>query len=219
MSSLPVPVADAIQACRSRIKDHWGDVGSPIDEVIRPSHPLWRVLEEIAQANRGDGRSREVEWLVLFVARRVLPCWELYCDSDRPRRTVEAIARVLGGSTEKSSLNNFLTPSPPAYRGIAIVDCRACDTSCAAECIAHAAHFVLGGELNESYLCLGYADMAFDQSPLNSADHFRIWLLDVAIPTALEGREMTSAGSQALRDYDASQISIERERAACQSQE
>jgi hypothetical protein len=53
---------------------------------------------------------------------------------------------------------------------------------------AHAALFIRGGVIDDAYRCCVYADMAFDRSPLIGEDHFREWLLDVAVLAAFEDR-------------------------------
>ena len=64
---------------------------------------------------------------------------------------------------------------------------------------AHAAYYLARGDIRDVYDCVGYADMAFDQSPLSEMDHFREWMLQFAVPIAFEGREMTAGEREALR--------------------
>ena len=193
------------------IDEHWGDVGTDDDKAVKASSPLWHLMRALGKSGPGDVARRRLARLALFAARRALACWELYCDEDRPRRAVEAVGRHLDGGAAAAPWDEFSIAAGPAYRGRPITDCRFCDTSCAAESAAHAALFVRGGDIDDAYRCVGYADMAFDQSPLREEDHFREWLLDVAVPAAFEDREMTATEQEALRGYDGSQISLMRD--------
>ena len=56
--------------------------------------------------------------------------------------------------------------------------------------------------------------MAFDQSPLGSKDHFREWLFDYAVLSSFEHRTLTDSEQNALREYDAGEVSKMREQEA-----
>lgn len=214
MLELPTALVEAIEQCRSTIDEHWGDVGTEDDEEVKASSPLWHLVKALGDSEPADVARRRLARLAFFAARRALTCWELYCDEDGPLRALEAVERWLDGRDEDASWDDLTIAAAPAYRRSPITDCRFCDTSCAAEAAAHAARLIRGGDIDDAYQCVGYADMAFDQSPLGEEDHFREWLLDHAVPVAFEDREMTATEREALRDYVASEIPVMREREA-----
>jgi hypothetical protein len=219
MPGLPAALEEAVERCRSTIDEHWGDVGTDDDDAVKVSSPHWHLVRALGDSGPGETARRRLARLALFSARRALACWELYCDKDRPRRAVDAVARHLDGGATDAPWDELSIAAGPAYRGRPITDCRFCDTSCAAEAAAHAALFVRGGDINDAYQCVGYADMAFDQSPLCEEDHFREWLLDVAVPAAFEDREMTATEQEALKEYAASQIPLMRDEEAEREEE
>jgi hypothetical protein len=211
MPELPAALAEATEECRSRIDEHWGDVDTDDDEAVKASSPLWHLVRALGDSGPAGGTHLRLARLALFAARRALTCWELYCDGDGPRRAVEAVGRYLEGGGADEDWDDLAVAATPSYKGHPIGDCRFCDTSCAAESAAHAALVVRGGDTDDAYRCLAYADMAFDQSPLGEGDHFREWLLDVAVPAAFEGREMTASEREALREYDATEVAVMRD--------
>jgi hypothetical protein len=211
MPEMPAALKDAVEQCRSRIDEDWGDVDTDDDEAVKASSPLWRLVESLGRSGPEDVTRLRLARLAFFAARRALTCWELYCDGDGPRRAVEAVGRWIGDEEVNADWDDLSVAAAPAYRGVPISDCRFCDTSCAAEAAAHAALFVRGGDIDDAYRCCVYADMAFDQSPFGESDHFREWLLDLAVPAAFEGREMTASEREALREYDASEIPVMRD--------
>jgi hypothetical protein len=211
MPELPAALGDAVEQCRSRIDEHWGDVGTNDDEAIKASSPLWRLIESLGTSGPEEEARRRLARLASFAARRVLACWELYCDGDGPRRAVEAVDRWIGGEGSDFPSDTLSIAAAPAYQGRPITDCRFCDTSRASQAAAHAVLYAAGGDIDDAYRCAVSADMAFDQSPLGEEDHFREWLLDYAVPIAYEGREMTPEEREALREYDASEIPMMRD--------
>lgn len=219
MPGLPAALEEAVERCRSTIDEHWGDVGTDDDETVKASSPLWHLVRALGESGPEDVARRRLARLALFAARRALVCWELYCDEDRPRRAVDAVARHLDGEVANASWNELSIADAPAYRGCPITDCRFCDTSCAAESAAHAALFARGGGIDDAYQCLGYADMAFDQSPLCEEDQFRDWLLDFAVPAAFEDWQMTETEQESLREYDGFQIPRMRDEEAEREEE
>lgn len=206
MPELTADLKDAVEQCRSRIDEHWGDVGTNDDESVKATSPLWHLVEALGRSGPEPIARLRLARLTFFAARRALACWELYCDGDGPQRAVEAVGRSIEGERVDASWSDLSVAAVPAYRGRPIFDCRFCDTSCAAEAAAHAIRFLRGGDINEAYQCVGYADMAFDQSPFGAGDHFREWLLDFALAAAFEVRELTAKEQEALREYNASEI-------------
>ena len=187
MRVLPNDLEDAIAQCRDQIDGCWGYVDEDEDDPSRLSGPLWSLVDALTKAGPETEARRRLGRLVFFAARRALTCWELYCDSDGPRRAVEAVGHDLDGGRKIEPGDDLCIAVAPAYRGDPIDDCRFCDTSCASQSAAHAAYYLARGDIRDVYDCVGYADMAFDQSPLAEMDHFREWVLEFAVPIAFEG--------------------------------
>jgi hypothetical protein len=214
MPELPSDVQAAIEECRRHLDEYWGDLGVDDEVAINPSCPLWRLVNALGNSGSDQQARSRLARLASFAARRALPCWEVYCDGDRPQRAVEAVGRYLSGDRTVGPWDELSVPAAPAYRGDPIGDCRFSDTSCVAQAAAHAVLYVAGSDIEDAYRCVGYADMAFDESPLGEDDHFREWLLDLAVPIAFAEREMTCLEQEALREYDASEIPRMRDQQA-----
>lgn len=211
------------------------EVCQELSSVQANGKPIFeRLVAEFGKEPEPEAR-RRLGWLALFAARRALPCWELYCDGQQPILTVETVRNwLLTGEPPKivensRSLFSFLpwlkkespqhdgwgihtSPAEPKYRGRRIRDCRACDTSCAANSAAATAKFASTGDPSQVVEALVGADDAFDQSPLGSADNFRRWLVEIAIPAAWRCQDMSSADQQALRQYNEAEIRTAREK-------
>jgi hypothetical protein len=97
MLELPAALEAAIEQCRSRIDEHWGDVDSDDDEAVKASSPLWRLVESLGSSGPADVARLRLARLAYFAALRALSCWEVYCDGDVPRRALEAVGRWIGG--------------------------------------------------------------------------------------------------------------------------
>src|SRR4051812_23141774 len=87
----------AVEQCRSRIDEHWGDVDTDDDEAVKESSPLWHLVLAFGGSGREDVARLRLTCLAFFAARRALTCWGLSCDGDGPRRAVEAVSRSLDG--------------------------------------------------------------------------------------------------------------------------
>jgi hypothetical protein len=53
--------------------------------------------------------------------------------------------------------------------------------------------------------------MAFDQSPLVRRDQFRQWLIEVAVPAALDERKLTEEEQARFRDYSLADLVVDRD--------
>ena len=172
------------------------DDSTPDDRLW--ASPIGRFVAGVRDRSRNP---RAMRLLALFAARRAIACWLLYCDGTTPVEGIEATERVLERDAPVSDLQPFFEPAAPSCQGVPIVDCRACDTGCAATAVAHMARLVARGDARDLALCLSAADMAFDQSPLAPRDQFRRWLIEVAVPAALDERTLTEEEQSRFRDY------------------
>jgi len=160
------------------------------------------IVGAFGHCELGNQTYNRILWLCTFVARRALPCWEIYCDGRQPHESVEALSEYLLKGVWNEKWRKLTIAARPSLRGISIVDCRACDTGAASDSAASAIKFLLSAKLDDARVCLGEADGAFDQSPLGAGDHFREWLADFAVPIAYLQREMTLEEQTAYRLYD-----------------
>lgn len=188
--------------------DLWG-----VDESEPPARTWASPLGQFVSSFVAHTGARGMHRLALFVARRALPCWELYCDGTQPIDTVNAAEHWLQASSSALA-RRFSTPAVPSFRGIPIRDCRECDTALAAAAAAHLARLIGTNDPLQLVLCIDAADGAFNESPLHRHDAFRRWLIEVAVPTALEGRQLTSEERERFRTYTHSDIVREREEQA-----
>jgi hypothetical protein len=186
--------------------------GWDLDDSM-PDDRLWAspIGRFVAGVRDSSHTPRAMRLLALFAARRAVACWLLYCDGTTPIECIQATERVLDGDSPVSDLRPFLAPAVPSYQGEPIVDCRACDTGCAADAIAHMARLFAEGDPRELALCLSSADMAFDQSPLVRRDQFRQWLIEVAVPAALDERKLTEEEQARFRDYSLADLVVDRD--------
>jgi hypothetical protein len=183
------------------------DVDESTDAEQLRASPLGKFCAALAD---GDESRQTMRLLALSVAKRVLPCWQLYCDGRDPIDAVAAVENRLRESRGFEDLQPLSEPALPSFEGIPIVDCRACDTSCAALAVAHMVRLLLSGDHRELAYCLSAADMAFDQSPLGLQEEFRRWLVEVAVPAALDQRQLTDEEAQMLRRYSVAEIEAAR---------
>jgi hypothetical protein len=211
--ALPQTVRNILDEMTAGIDSWWPDPETNGEQ----ESPLWRLIVAFGSQEDGSEAPAHLSFqrrllLALYAARRALVCWELYCDGEEPHAAVAAVEAWIASDTRPADWRPLCRPAPPAFRGHAIVDCRACDTGAAAAAAAHAVLFLRDGALVQAYRAIASADGAFDQSPLCKADHFRRWLIEVAAPAAYENRDLTPAERDALRDYDVSETPAERER-------
>ena len=141
------------------------------------------------QKNSPDA-NQQLLWLMMFCIRRVLPCWTIYCDTNQPGETVDAIRKWLVDGVQ-CEWNKYTTPAVPTEGGKRIVDCRECDTGCVARAAAEAAQFAITPTHTLATCSLSAADMAVEQSPVGSFAGYRRWFIDIAIPAAFSMTELT----------------------------
>ena len=196
---------EQIEAARDRLQDaNWPNWH--INDMIRRSESEERALGQLIASfgpcEVGTEAYRQLVWLTFFTARRSLPCWKIYCDTNEPELAVEAIEKWLKHERQSPNWEELSKEAVPSYQGERIRDCRDCDTAAAAEAVAWAVRFLLSGQSIQAAYTVSAADSAFDQSPLGSHDEFRRWFCEVAVPVAYEQREMTRTEQQAFRDFD-----------------
>jgi hypothetical protein len=147
------------------------------------------VVRFAAALHRHD--SGALRWLTYYVARRALPCWDIFCEGKRPRQVTDAIGEHLSRGTAVE-WKEATTPTPSE-----VWDCRYVDAQNASDAVAHCAAYLHTGDPLHAGFCLSAADVAYDHA---LSDHrFREWLVEVAIPVALEHREMSADEMEALR--------------------
>lgn len=208
---IPDSVREVLDSLRPAFHQAWdADVGME-DDYVRQS-PLGRLVGSMtAEDTFGD---EPLKWLAFIVAKRALPCWELYCDGTEPHQALTAAEQWIQQGIRPDNMSVLSIAAQPVYRGQVINDCRSCDTLCAADAAAQLIRFLDKGNSLHAIYRLSAADMAFDQSPLGSKDHFREWLFDYAVPLSLACRPLTDLEQNTLREYDVGEISKFREQEA-----
>jgi len=208
MNQLPDWLTAACDRLRSRDTEPWDADEDMGDEFLRTT-----TTGELVTAffNNADTRAAHVQlsWLLMFAARRALPCWQLYCDTTEPIDTVSAIRDWLVDD-KPSDWSKFTLPAKPSNRGVRIVDCRECDTGCVADAAALAARFIAEGDPICAVCALSDADAAFDQSPLGSHGDYRKWFIEVALPAAHGLRELTADEQTAFQNYKVDDVIEQR---------
>ena len=173
------------QPLRQGIDHQWGGDDSMEPEYVL-SLPPGRFVTNL------HAHDPEVlGWLVYFVARRTLPCWELSCDVSRPRDIVDSLGRHLRDG-EPIDWTDAETATPSPYD-----DCRFSDTQSASDAVADAAHYVHHKDPLSAIYCISSADLAY--AHVLTEDQFRRWLIEIAVPAAFDKREMELHQLQALR--------------------
>jgi hypothetical protein len=200
--------AAPVEILRRSAEENW-DLGESTTDSRLWASPLGRFVAAFRNSVQG---LTALHWLALFAARRALACWQLYCDGTIPLEGVRTAEQFLRGQVPSSALRTFMEPARPSYRGTPIVDCRECDTGSAAKAVACMARLIADGNLRDLAICLSVADMAFDQSPLVHRDQFQRWLIEVAIPVALEERDLTDEEASRFREYSLAELDTDRER-------
>lgn len=85
--------------------------------------------------------------------------------------------------------------------GKPIIDCRSSDTLAASKAVAHATRYVTYRSEKDAAFAISDAFTAFDVSPVGLIHNFEKWLFDVALPGALERRELTSDEQALFADF------------------
>jgi len=179
---------ERLRAVLAKHANECWDADDTIAEDVIWSRPPGLLVSAIVNGMTSSGRALDI--LALAVAKRALACWELYCDGQTPNEAVAASEEaILGtGSMPDATLT---IPAKPSFRGKRIVDCRECDTACAANAAARLVRFVRGRDPRDVVLCLGAAEGAFDQSPLRRLSEFQKWLIEVVLPAVVDGRRLS----------------------------
>lgn len=168
----------------------WWDADEGMDDAYVASLPEGRFIMA-AHAFDQDA----VCWLTYFVARRALACWD---------RLVEELGRHLRDGAGVDWADAIAATASP-FR-----DCRYSDRQSASNAVAEAARYIHGRDPRHAIYCISAADTAYDH--VLGEDRFRQWLMDVAIPAALQKREMTPGEEEAMRGRGAT--SVERTKSA-----
>lgn len=147
---------------------------------------------------------RTVALTCAFAARRSLACWFVYCDDTSPSDTVRRLITAII-EEDRSLIGKADTePTFPKKGGMPIEDCRQSDTLSASTAVAYAVAYFLTRDDNFAAYSLSYSVGAFEDSPIGSDSYeelFSRWLLEVAIPAAAEGRDMTTDEQEMFIDF------------------
>lgn len=156
------------------------------------------------EENFGDRAlsDRVIGLLTAFSARRSLVAWCIYCDSVQPITVVDNVISFWLHHTPLQST----AVEEPSENGVPIIDCRWGDTHSAASAVKNAAEFVVVRDWYVATLSLVCAFLGFALSPAGSVDTYVKWLVEFALPCAIELRQMTVEEQFALADYDIPEV-------------
>jgi|GEM_PF-1704957 len=203
---MPLSIQKVCEDIRSR---PWRDVDENMDREYAMHTELGDLVRSFQDACPDHAYFR-LGWLSIFAAGRALPCWELYCDGNAPQDAVIAVRNFLLSRVAPRTWKSFTKAAMPAYKGTRIIDCRECDTGCAAESAAQAAKFIATQDSLHAVSALSAAYMAFDQSPLGRLEEFDHWLLNIAVPAAYDCRDLTAEEKVAFRNYSDEDVRSKR---------
>jgi len=173
------------------------EIGSP---DLRDTAPGAVILTLNNHIHGNHNQWKSIALLVAYAARHSLACWFEYCDDDKPYRIIRnVIDQVLStDSQSRCSIDEAdLAVCRPMENDSPIIDCRASDTLAAGEAVSHAARYAVAGLDKDAAAALSDAYAAFDVSPVESISVFKDWLFDVALPAALELRNLPPDNSLA----------------------
>lgn len=185
---VPPAIANCIDDLE-RYKYAWDDTG-PGPGNNYSICPLDKLVTEIQKDD-----AAALQYLVYHVAARSLPCWEIHCDIERPRYTINLMKECLDENKNTAYLSDVTEPTNPC-----VDDCRYSETIGASEAVALAAAFMLDCEPLTASSSIQGAYNAFDHIFTN--DGFKQWFFEVAIPIAYEKRIMTEKELSALAVND-----------------
>ncbi|WP_339747668.1 hypothetical protein [uncultured Rubinisphaera sp.] len=196
-------VTEAIESCIASGGEWCAGDHLPQSEV-RSSIP-WAIVDSIYQsANDPTDAVSIVALTCTFVARRSLACWFNYCDDSYPLQLADRLVSAIIKNDMNAITLDDTVPCYPTEKGIPIVDCRQADTMAASESVAYAAAYFIKQKIELAVFSLSDATAAFNESPIASYDfeeRMQEWLLTVAIPAAVEQRELNFEEQSALADF------------------
>src|SRR6478672_2156051 len=102
--ALPQNIINTITELRGK---SWSDADATMNREYVMGTEAASLVKAFEAAGAADAHCR-LCWLVMFTARRALPCWELYCDGDQPQRTVEVIRQWLMTGVEPDRWKPYL---------------------------------------------------------------------------------------------------------------
>lgn len=172
-------------ALNEGIDDNWdSDDAMPEEHVL--SLPVGKFVMDTFAID-----PEVLSWLVFFVARRALPCWETPNDHGIARKRIVDLGRFLlfGVEPDWSQLEMAVTHP--------YGDNRFSETQSAADSAAEAARYIHKKDPMQAIYSISSADLAYDH--IRTQDLFRVWFVQVAVPVAFEKREMTPEEMELLR--------------------
>jgi hypothetical protein len=134
---------------------------------------------------------RSVGLLTVFASRRSLACWFLYCDDLQPLETNLGLSKWWIENKKNPIPRLWLESVEPKERGTKIVDCRFTDTMFASSAVCHAAKYAASRRPLDAIISIAHSHASFDTSPFGQIVEFEDWLVNVALPVAVEPRDMT----------------------------
>jgi hypothetical protein len=194
-SSFSERLRRAVAELRAQAVGEWPHV----DPGVGPRGPLWRLVDAFGKAPAGSAEHHRLAWLALHASRRSLVHWEWSCDGTEPHEALHAVRTWLGH--KKPPANSWETLAQPCEPEDT-ADARHEDARCTGLSVAHLARFARSAHPEDAFYAMAYADRSFSHSPPDVREHFRLWIVDVAVTAALAERDLNPSEAKAVRAHD-----------------
>jgi hypothetical protein len=198
--SFPERLRFAIAELRAQVGADW----PLVDERAGPRGPIWRLVQAFGPVPLGSADHHRLAWLTLHASRRSLIHWELASDGTEPHEALHAVRTWLGHRKVPHSWDALSTPFEP--HGLDASGAKVQDARYAGRSVAHLARFVRRADPVDAFNAIAYADQSFELSPPDVREHFRLWMLDVAVPAGLAERDLNPSEAKAVRSHDSGTI-------------
>jgi hypothetical protein len=215
-------LSETLNAAREQLRgmlhpeEVWAWVGiSLTDTAGLLATPLGQLVSALGDTPDMALQRRRWGSLCVAVARRLLACWEFYCDTDPLSLQIQAASERVFRGLDRGDWQALEQVTTPTYRGKPLPDdCDVTAPNNAVLAVSWCVSCARDGLLNDVVGCVREADRAFAQSGLGHRDQFRRWFLEFAVPAAWEGRELTSLEQGAMRAYNIASVRRWRDDAA-----
>ena len=224
---LPLPIRAVCDELKRGIKEAW-DAHANMDREKVLDSPLGKLVSAFGDCGAGNQTYRRLAWLLFFVVRRSLDCWEHHRAEPKPFEAVaflggwiaagmtpprNALPTLFGRMRDAVGRSSdpwkeFAKPGKPRFHEPK--DCCYGEWACAASAVAYAMRFPVSADPFHAIFGLSDADSAHDECGIHG-EGFRHWFINYAIPIAWAQREMTHEEQDVFKNYDQEKIRQWRE--------
>ncbi|MCH8044701.1 MAG: hypothetical protein IID44_13385 [Planctomycetes bacterium] len=165
------------------------------DHPDNPDYLLSHTLvESFGDQSVGSLAHRRVSWLCVNVLKCVIPAWSASCDHPTAEHTFDQLVHHLRDGVAIDNWDDLCRPAIATRDGHRIVDCVACMVEPIAEGVANTAKYLRHGEPRIAGDVIWDAWCAQSEGAWRSETvSFQQWVVLVALPAALDFRELEDA--------------------------